>query len=63
MCLCEIRARVWHSKCMLKYVLNRNRDGMFQDTFEMQADAIVPGQTAVVVDDLIATGVQLRISL
>lgn len=26
------------------------------DTFEMQADAIKPGQTVVVVDDLIATG-------
>jgi adenine/guanine phosphoribosyltransferase-like PRPP-binding protein len=28
----------------------------YQDTFEMQADAIKPGQTVVVVDDLIATG-------
>lgn len=27
-----------------------------QDTFEMQADAIKPGQTVVVIDDLIATG-------
>lgn len=27
-----------------------------QDSFEMQADAIQPGQTVVVVDDLIATG-------
>ena len=27
-----------------------------QDSFEMQADAIVPGQKVVVVDDLIATG-------
>ena len=27
-----------------------------QDSFEMQADAIQPGQNVVVVDDLIATG-------
>ena len=27
-----------------------------QDSFEMQADAIKPGQTVIVVDDLIATG-------
>ena len=30
-----------------------------QDSFEMQADAIQPGQTVVVVDDLIATGASL----
>ena len=29
-----------------------------QDEFEMQADAIAPGQTVVVVDDIIATGAQ-----
>ena len=29
-----------------------------QDEFEMQADAIAPGQTVVVVDDIIATGGQ-----
>lgn len=27
-----------------------------QDSFEMQADAIKPGQNVIVVDDLIATG-------
>lgn len=27
-----------------------------QDVFEMQADAIAPGQTVIVIDDLIATG-------
>ncbi|KAG6895528.1 hypothetical protein C0992_000834 [Termitomyces sp. T32_za158] len=27
-----------------------------QDIFEMQADAIQPGQTVIVIDDLIATG-------
>ena len=29
---------------------------LVQDSFEMQADAIQPGQTVVVIDDLIATG-------
>ena len=29
---------------------------MLQDVFEMQADAIQPGQNVVVIDDLIATG-------
>ena len=28
----------------------------WQDSFEIQADAIKPGQTVVVIDDLIATG-------
>lgn len=28
----------------------------FQDEFEMQTKAIEPGQTVVIVDDLIATG-------
>lgn len=27
-----------------------------QDTFEMQSDAILPGQSVIIVDDLIATG-------
>lgn len=27
-----------------------------QDEFEMQADAISPGQTVVIIDDVIATG-------
>jgi len=29
-----------------------------KDEFEMQADAILPGQTVVIVDDIIATGAQ-----
>lgn len=29
---------------------------LLQDSFEMQADAIKPGQTVIVIDDLIATG-------
>jgi hypothetical protein len=33
-----------------------------QDEFEMQADAIVPGQTVVVVDDIIATGALYHLS-
>lgn len=35
----------------------------FQDSFEMQADAIKPGQTVIVVDDLIATGIHFPSSL
>jgi hypoxanthine phosphoribosyltransferase len=31
-----------------------------KDEFEMQADAILPGQTVVIVDDIIATGVHLH---
>lgn len=30
-----------------------------QDSFEMQSDAIKPGQSVVVVDDLIATGMSV----
>jgi hypothetical protein len=34
-----------------------------QDEFEMQADAIAPGQTVVIVDDVIATGAHFHILL
>ena len=33
----------------------------FQDSFEMQADVIKPGQNVVVIDDLLATGDANRI--
>ncbi|KAG6900915.1 hypothetical protein C0993_004352 [Termitomyces sp. T159_Od127] len=33
------------------------------DIFEMQADAIQPGQTVIVIDDLIATGMQITAQL
>jgi hypothetical protein len=36
--------------------MNIFRVPCLQDSFEMQADAIKPGQTVVIVDDLIATG-------
>ncbi len=29
---------------------------LLQDEFEMQVDAIAPGQTVVIIDDVIATG-------
>jgi adenine/guanine phosphoribosyltransferase-like PRPP-binding protein len=29
----------------------------YKDSFEMQADSIKPGQSVVVIDDLIATGI------
>ena len=35
---------------------------IFQDSFEMQVDAIKPGQTVVVIDDLLATGMQNQIT-
>lgn len=37
---------------------NNIHDRISQDIFEMQADAIQPGQTVIVIDDLIATGMQ-----
>jgi adenine phosphoribosyltransferase len=30
--------------------------GLLQDEFEMQVDAIAPGQSVVIIDDVIATG-------
>jgi hypothetical protein len=34
-----------------------------QDEFEMQANAIQPGQTVVIVDDIIATGAYFQSSI
>ena len=34
----------------------KTRAPPFKDTFEMQVEAIQPGQTVIVVDDLLATG-------
>jgi adenine/guanine phosphoribosyltransferase-like PRPP-binding protein len=45
---------VWVYVCTHVYVLWAGLDQ--QDEFEMQADAIAPGQTVVVVDDILATG-------
>lgn len=42
--------------CSHPYILLVLMQKFFQDSFEIQADAIKPGQTVVIVDDLIATG-------
>lgn len=52
--LCHIRKNTeWYNRLVLRETsINPHQ----QDSFEMQADSIRPGQTVIVVDDLIATG-------
>ena len=54
----DIRERVWYCECSVDESFQgvRNLIDKSQDSFEMQADAIQPGQNVIVVDDLIATG-------
>lgn len=54
MCFCFLREGVRHGEPLCS-VFGLSIDEP-QDSFEMQADAITPGQTVIVIDDLIATG-------
>jgi adenine phosphoribosyltransferase len=53
----NVRKGVWSCEYLRKH-LAYSFETQLQDSFEMQMDSIKPGQSVVVIDDLIATGVQ-----
>ena len=55
-CISASYEKEYGTVCCLISV-EHSMQSIVQDSFEMQADAIKPGQTVIIVDDLIATGV------
>ncbi len=54
--VCRLRKRIWSSESLISDQSHSCIEKNEKDTFEMQTDAIKPGQTVIVVDDLLATG-------